>query len=151
VAIESKCTEYLGQHVASFQPSYEPTVVALADETWRDLFRDLISEPSLLARIDAGQFVRHYLGLRRAIVDGHGSSATLLYLFWEPAGEASSPDLAGHREHIRAFADRVNDPTVEFASMSYPELGSQWSVPGAPDWLRAHVNALRERYGFGIA
>lgn len=151
VAIESKCTEFLGQHVASFQPSYEPAIVALADESWRDLYRDLISEPSLYAGIDAAQLVRHYLGLRRAIVDRHVSSATLLYLFWEPTGDASSPDLARHREHIRALADRVNDSTVEFASMSYPELWSQWSVPGAPDWLRAHVHALRERYGFGIA
>jgi hypothetical protein len=151
LAIESKCTEYLGQHVASFQPSYEPVVVALADKTWRDLYRELIGEPSLLAQIDVGQLVRHYLGLRRAIVDGHVPSATLLYLFWEPTGDASSPALAGHREHIRVLADRVNDPTVEFASMSYPELWSQWSVPGAPDWLRAHVDALRERYGFGIA
>jgi hypothetical protein len=150
VAIESKCTEYLGNRVASFQPSYEPVVTALADESWRALYRDLIREPSLHGRVDVGQLVRHYLGLRRAIVDAHIPSATLLYLFWEPTDEASRTEFAAHREDLEALADRLSDATVEFAWMSYPELWAQWTAPGAPDWLRAHVTAVRDRYAFGI-
>lgn len=75
------------------------------------------------------------LGLRRAIVDAHIPSATLLYLFWEPTDETPSAEFTGHREDLKALADRLSDATVEFAWMSYPELWAQWSAPGAHDWL----------------
>ncbi|MEJ7784048.1 MAG: hypothetical protein WKF96_04525 [Solirubrobacteraceae bacterium] len=146
VAIESKCVEYLGEHDATFQPSYDAAVEQLADASWTTLFRDLTAQPALFGRLGVGQLVRHYLGLRRAVVSGSVSSATLLYLFWEPNDAARLDDLIAHRADVVRLARRVDDPTVSFAAMSYPELWNQWTVAGAPEWLVAHVEALRERY-----
>ncbi len=131
-------------------PGYEPVIAALADESWRDLYGSFVRDPVLHGRVDVGQLVRHYLGLRRAIVDGNIPSATLLYLFWEPADETPSAEFAAHRADLQELSDRLSDATVEFAWMSYPDLWSQWNMPGAPDWLRAHVGALCERYVFAV-
>ena len=147
VAIESKCTEHLGEHGAIFQPSYDAIVDELAHESWRSLFQELKGNPPLLSRLAVGQLIRHYLGLRRAIVDGTTASAVLLYAFWEPDDAAAIPALVAHRRDVQALAERVHDPTVEFAAISYPELWSQWIAPEAPRWLSDHVAALRERYG----
>ena len=146
VAVESKCIEYLGEHHAAFQLSYDAAIEALADESWTSLFRDLKDAPMLLRRLGVGQLVRHYLGLRRMIADGHAYSATLLYLYWEPADAAQFDEFAAHRRDVALLARRVADPTVEFVAMSYTELWAQWSVSGAPEWLIAHVAALRKRY-----
>lgn len=151
VAVESKCIEYLGEHDAAFQPSYDAAVEALADESWTTLFRDLKAAPMLLSRLGVGQLVRHYLGLRRMIAEGHAPSATLLYLYWEPADAAQFDDFVAHRHDVVRLARRVADPTVEFVSMSYPELWAQWTASGAPEWLIAHVAALRERYAVTLA
>lgn len=146
VAVESKCIEYLGERDATFQPSYDAAVEALADESWTALFHSLRADSTLVSRLGVGQLVRHYLGLRRAIADGHASSATLLYLYWEPANAAQLDDFLAHRRDVVQFARRVADPTVEFVGMSYPELWAQWTASGAPEWLIIHVAALRERY-----
>ncbi len=146
VAIESKCLEYLGEHEAMFQPSYSTAVRELAHESWAALFDDLKNESGLLSRLGVGQLVRHYLGLRRAVVEGLVPAATLLYIYWEPADAERLPAFRDHRADLAKFDSRVSDPTVRFASLSYPDLWAQWSADGAPGWLEAHVDALRERY-----
>jgi hypothetical protein len=68
------------------------------------------------------------------------------------AGECVRLDaLRAHRRDLRRLAERVADPTVEFAAMSYPELWAQWAALDAPEWLAIHVAALRERYAVSLS
>jgi hypothetical protein len=150
-AIESKCLEYLNARPARFQPSYADAVEELADETWSALFRDLQRDPLLLSHLDVGQLLRHYLGLRRAVLDAELRSATLLYVFWEPDDAEHHPPFAPHRRDIIRLAERVGDETVSFDAISYPELWRLWEQTDGPPWLGTHVAALRGRYAVTLA
>jgi hypothetical protein len=151
VAIESKCLEYLGEHEARFQQSYDDVVVELAHESWIKLFQDLKRDPRLLSRLGVGQLMRHYLGLRRAIVNGETEAATLLYIFWEPENASSFDEFAAHRNDLDRLMQRVSDPTVRIAAASYPELWQSWAQSSGPDWLTNHLLALRQRYTLRLA
>ena len=151
VAVESKCIEYLGTHEATFQSSYDAAVGELAHESWRSLFEDLKADAFLLPHLGVGQLMRHYLGLRRAIVSGTASAAKLLYLYWEPRDGSDFDELAAHRRDLARMAERVADPSVEFAAMSYPGLWAQWAALDSPEWLAIHLAALRERYAVSLA
>lgn len=148
VAIESKCTEHLGRHSATFQESYDAKVDEIAHPSWQAVFACLKSEPETFSRVDVGQLVRHYLGLRRAVSEGRvARTITLLYLFWQPGQVADDEGAASdHAREIVRLTSAVDDPMVPFAALSYQELWAQWSARGAPPWLLEHVAALRARY-----
>jgi hypothetical protein len=150
VAVESKCTEHLLLHRAEFPASYDAVVDELADPAWHELYRRLKADGDSLASIDAGQLVRHYLGLRRAVDRGAIDQATLLYLYWEPANADDVAACLAHRQAVEEMIAAVSDPTVALAAMSYRTLWSDWAAPGGPKWLIEHVQALRARYDVDI-
>jgi hypothetical protein len=150
VAVESKCTEHLLLHRADFPASYDAVVDDLADATWRELYQRLKADGECLASMDAGQLVRHYLGLRRAVDEGAIDQATLLYLYWEPANADDVAACLAHRQAVEEMIGAVSDATVALAAMSYRTLWSDWALQDGPDWLIEHLAALRARYDVDI-
>lgn len=90
--------------------------------------------------------MKHFLGLRATF---HGRSVTLLYLFWEPANAASISEYDVHAQELVRFAEGLEDETVRFCSMTYPQLWQAWGNVDEPS-LREHVRHLRGRYAVAI-
>jgi hypothetical protein len=150
VAIESKCLEYLTDHEASFQASYDAAITELAHASWQAFIEDVRADPNSWKAVDAGQLIRHYLGLRRAIENGEERPATLLYLFWEPNDAAAHEAFTRHRETVLRMHEAVDDPTVRFRFVSYPELWVEWDAASPSPHLQGHLHALRARYAISF-
>jgi len=147
VAVESKCTEYLAEHTASFKDVYESKVDELADDSWVLEYKRLVENPRRFRFLNAAQLIKHYLGIKNGL---GGRPAILLYLYWEPSNADTSGLFAAHREEVAQFGGELADSEVQFQSLSYPELWSQWEAQESPSWLSAQVTALRERYSVAI-
>lgn len=144
VGIESKLTEYLARHRATFSSAYAEQIHDDRREQgyFREMLR-LVDAPESYVWLDAAQLIKHAFGLARCFAD---RQVTLLYLYWEPANPDAAPEFAAHRQEILAFAERVAGSTPEFRAMSYPELWRTWQDAGPATWLAQHLAALRERY-----
>ena len=150
VAVESKCTEYLGGHRVEFSPAYErpQAVAALAHPAWRKEYEALKQEGAArYGRLDAAQLVKHYLGLKSRVA----LPFTLVYLYWEPANPDTDPSYAEHRQDLRRFAERVGEGDAGFLALSYRELWREWNALDGPHWLPHHLAALRQRYDVRVA
>jgi hypothetical protein len=143
IGIESKLTEYLGPHKASFSPAYSEQIRDERREQgyFREMLR-LMEAPDYYKWLDAAQLIKHGFGLAKTFPD---KAVSLCYLYWEPANPESSPAFAEHRAEIAEFADRVAGSTPSFFALSYPELWSSWR-PEAPPWLSRHIDELEARY-----
>ena len=144
VAVESKCTEFLCQHIAEFRPAYAERI---HDERrsgpWFAEMMRLTEDQTSYAWLDAAQLIKHAFGLARAF---HGRKAILLYLFWEPTNASSFSVFDEHRREISDFSGRMLGGFPEFRAMSYGELWKDWESGQPPDWLRAHLQRVRARY-----
>jgi len=147
VAVESKCTEYLADHSASFKDVYKAKVLELAHDSWALEYERLIENPRRFRFLNAAQLVKHYLGIKNQLGD---RQSVLLYLYWEPSNPDNAPVFAAHREEVARFAAELADPKVQFQSFSYPELWSEWETQQNSSWLALHVKELRQRYGVEI-
>lgn len=150
LAIESKCTEHLAQCSASFQESYDELVSDIAHDSWREVFQLVKAEPGSFKWLDVGQLIRHYLGLRRAVLSG-AESIALLYLYWEPGDVEPPRGIVEHAVEVERLSGMVSDPDIPFSALSYRELWDRWTARGAPDWLLEQVTALRARYDVNLA
>jgi hypothetical protein len=88
--------------------------------------------------------VKHAFGIAHTFP---GKPTTLIYLFWEPSNAGAYPFFAEHRAEVGRFAASIDGGGPKFVAMSYPELWESWDAPSMPQWLRAHVELLRMRYG----
>lgn len=149
VAVESKFTEVFHQKHATFRPSYDDLVEELGKSVWQELFSALKAEPATFKYLDAGQLLKHYLGLRHSI-ERHDCEITLLYLYWEPTNFSEIPEYLAHRAEVTDFSERVSDSTVTFLSMSYTELWSEWLQEESWPGLKSHVKMLQARYGLTV-
>jgi hypothetical protein len=141
VAVESKCTEYLGGKCGAFKPAYDPLAEKM-EAGWNEVFKLIRSEPAHFCELDAAQLVKHYLGVRRSATERR---KVLLYLFWEPLNAASFSVFADHRRQIAEFSKMVQGSEVEFQQQSYSELWRSWSS-GASRALDEHLRQLGNRY-----
>ena len=138
VGIESKLTEHLAPRRArAWPPAYRrPAMAAALDGGWAEVFAALLEGRWAPRFLDAGQLVRHALSLRRF------GDATLVLLFWEPAGGTAHPEVREHRDELAELLARLgDDASPAFRAQSYDQLLAAWA-PVRPD----HVAALRERY-----
>ena len=141
IAVESKLLEYFQRKKASYQDSYRRVDLPQAEDCWWNVLEE--SKTFRKRHLAVGQLVRHYLGLKRLVDERKVASATLLYLFWEPANAANLAICRQHRAEIDDLARRVADSVISFKSMSYLELWENWDrVPA----LAPHVAHLRARY-----
>jgi hypothetical protein len=147
VAVESKCTEYLGEQVASFKDVYQAKVLELADDSWAAEYTRLVENPTRFRFLNAAQLIKHYLGIKNQL---GGLRSVLLYLYWEPSNPEKSAVFAAHRDEIARFSKGLSDANVQFQALSYPELWSNWETLERPPWLPLHLKALRARYSVAV-
>jgi hypothetical protein len=144
VAIESKCTEYLGAKPAKFSPAYGAQILDERRESaWFGEMLDLEAGNVSYRFLDAAQLVKHAFGVARCF---KMKAATLLYLYWEPANATELPAFVAHREEIMRLGERVAGAFPRFEALSYPELWQSWETDRCPPWLKDHLRALRGRY-----
>lgn len=147
VGVESKCLEPTRPHpravVSNAYWSLRDRGDTRADSRWFAALEHV----GEFAHLDAYQLVKHYLGLARSFPD---SERALVYLFWEP--ENDEPLFAAHRVEIARFAELVaGDKTCQLHALSYREHWAELEeTPDTPDWLTAHLAALRTRYAIPI-
>lgn len=148
VGVESKCTEHLVPHVASFSPSYIKQVNDWRRQTpWFRVMESLIDEPARYRYLDAAQLVKHAFGLGHCF-DEH--SLSLLYVYWEPSNADKIPECQRHKEEVTRFENEVADARPSFAAISYRDLWKAWEHLPSPDWLPEHLAAVRSRYDVEI-
>ena len=141
LAIESKCTEYLAEKVATFSPAYDTLRGSRFEPAWEGVYDALLRDPRRFSPLDAGQLVKHYLGLRNSC---GACGLTLAYLYWEPRN-ANAEIFWRHRDALTRFSESVADSSVRFVSASYLDLWRAWQRRGIP-WLDLHVEGLLARY-----
>ena len=147
VAIESKCTEHLSEHIAAFSSAYDEEILdERRESTWFREMHRLLDHPQTYRWLNAAQLVKHAFGLSLTF---RGQVVTLLYLFWEPTNPDQYSEFAEHREEIDRFAESVAGSMPRFSAMSYPELWKCWDTYSEPDWL-THVARLRARYEIDV-
>lgn len=143
--MESKLIEYLSVKTANLATAYEGPMNA-AHPSWRTRYEEVKDDPTAYRLLDAGQLLKHYLGLRAA-----GKKTVLQYLYWEPTNHAAEPVFALHRAEADRFGAGLADPRVRFQHMSYERLWRQWEAAATPrSALAKHVAALRRRYSIQI-
>ena len=146
VAVESKATEYLQGHGATFAPSYESVGWPKCVEGYAALMRRLNAHACSFEYLDAAQLVKHAFGLTTTFGDRH---TVLLYLFWEPENRDSYREFDQHCNELHHFAASVAGSSIKFQWMSYSRLWGEWTQKDLK-WLRQHASRLRERYAVRI-
>ncbi len=147
--IESKFLEPLTPKEAKFADSYAGAIDTLAESSWAEVYALLKKEPKYYQHLDAAQLVKHYLGMRHSLKDTTGK-LQLLYLYWEPVNAAEIEAFSLHREEALDFTRRVAGSEIEFTSLSYPQLWSDWEKSGEWEGMPAHIENLRQRYLYAI-
>jgi hypothetical protein len=150
LAVECKCTEYLGPHNVSFSGAYDTISDRRCRSRWYALINDLRSNPNLFVHLDVAQLVKHALGLLHAFPDKGGREVTLAYVFWEPTNWPDTAECVAHRREIRELEEHVAGDRIPFRGIGYLDLWSSWLALGEPAWLPGHVEALKRRYAVAV-
>lgn len=141
VAVESKFTEYLTRSrdgKGKFKPAYFESGDLWAERklpACQVLARELDARHCRFDFLDAGQLLKHALGLATQAVNGFN----LYYLYYDCPGKRSE----AHKEEVRRFSDRVGDE-LGFKALTYQEVYARLkaSADSDPEYLRY----LGERY-----
>jgi hypothetical protein len=141
IGVESKFLEYFTPKQAEFSDSYDPKNLPWAEDYWWQVLED--ARKAGKRNLDVAQLVKHYFGLSRLLHRGEATSATLLYLFWEPINASDLAVCRQHRSEIEELANQVANSRVAFKWMSYPELWQEWNTVPA---LTEHTENLKRRY-----
>jgi hypothetical protein len=156
VGIESKRYEpFRGHTVAEISPAYRRPVWG-AEMSGYEAIRDrLYVDPRAYRYLDAGQLIKHALGLRTAVNrqppgPHYRKRPMLVYLYAEPTAwpDQRAIPLETHVKHaaeIESFANTVAGNEVEFCSMTYQALLTSWSASQSPG-LQSHAQALSKRF-----
>jgi len=142
IAIESKLLETLSLKKPHFSPSYRKDRLPYCEPQW---WKFIESAPNAVeGYLDTAQLVKHYLGLiyhlKKNKID---KKPILLYLYWNPTNASEIEEYQKHDQKVKEFKDMVTGSSVEFISMSYPELWEVWSREPS---LADHAKKLMERY-----
>lgn len=149
VAVESKFLELLAPKQVKFAESYRTIVWQPSESAWQTMYDSLVVEPTKFTHLDAGQLVKHYLGIRHTFRDWP-QEKVLMYVFWEPKNAGEIPEYITHRKEVDLFSEAVSGSEINFVSISYPELWNYWSRESNWTGMAKHIEALKERYSHGI-
>jgi hypothetical protein len=141
IGIESKLLEHVSPKYGSFGEWYQPRAMPWVEDRWWKVWDE--AKNGGKQHLDVAQLAKHYFGLSRLLEYGRLTSATLLYLFWEPVNFSDFPAFQKHRRETEALAAAVKGSRVTFAWQSYTELWREWAAQAE---LATHVEALRCRY-----
>jgi hypothetical protein len=149
VGIESKRYEpFRPARQTGFSDVYDRPVWGPNMARYTGLAAELIEGSADYRHLDAVQLVKHAYGLRTR-AQKRALGAVLVYLYAEPAVWSSGKPVDGaqkqrHRAEIARFGARVAGDDVVFVPLRWGDLLAQW---GQVPQLRAHVAALRQRFG----
>jgi hypothetical protein len=142
IAIESKLLETLSLKPPHFSSSYNKERLPHCEPQWWNFIE--LARNAQEAYLDTAQLVKHYLGLiyhlKKNKID---KKPILLYLYWNPTNASEIEEYQKHDQKVKEFKDMVTGSSVEFISMSYPELWEVWSKEPS---LADHAKKLMERY-----
>ena len=140
LAIESKFAEPYGKE--SEHKPIDPKYFSNGRRLWRDvglprcqLVADAIGHDLRFSKLDAGQLLKHFLGLARVHPDDR--PVRLVYLWYDPRSEEAKVHLG----EIEQFATAIGDE-VEFGVASYNKLFSRIRAAAEP----SYVAYLSNRY-----
>ena len=145
LAVESKLVEYLTPKVGAFSSAYDTIADFRCDSPWFRLIAKLRAHPAAYRYLDAAQLVKHSLGLMRGC-----PQATLLYLYWEPVNWHEFREFREHRDEIAGLGAVLGASSPPLRAMTYAQLWEEWSGVDCHDWLRIHIERLRQRYELPI-
>ena len=149
VGVESKFLEPLRPPKVDFSDQYRPAMNMKAESVWRQVYESLVADPKRFKHLDVAQLVKHYLGLWHSF-RAHEEPKRLVYLYWEPMNAGSIPEFVAHRRELSILAAEVTSSEVRFIFLSYLQLWQTWLAESPWDGIRAHVDALRQRYVFEV-
>jgi len=142
IAIESKLLETLLLKPPHFSSSYNKERLPHCEPQWWNFIE--LARNAQEAYLDTAQLVKHYLGLiyhlKKNKID---KKPILLYLYWNPTNASEIQEYQKHDQEVKEFKDMVTGSSLEFISMSYPELWEAWSREPS---LADHAKKLMERY-----
>lgn len=142
IAIESKLLETLSPKKPHFSTSYSKDRLPHCEPQWLDLIESASNAPE--GYLDTAQLVKHYLGLVYPLRENKINKRPILhYLYWKPVNASEIEEYQKHDQEVKEFKDMVTGSSVEFISMSYPELWEAWSKEPS---LTDHAKKLMERY-----
>jgi len=146
--VESKLTEWLTPHRPREWPaSYSrPENLALLDGGWRSTLDAAIAGRYDPLRLEAGQLLRHALGIARQHAD---RECHLVYVWWEPLDAQELPEAIEHRAEIADLQARVGDASPRLRALTYRELLDEWER-GDDGGAGEHIRALRARYELSL-
>ncbi|MCJ7452186.1 MAG: hypothetical protein MUO39_06890 [Steroidobacteraceae bacterium] len=159
VAVESKFLEPLSTKKQELSPKYVAPFLGghgkspIAEPEWTEMYKRASrlaaypKEKLPYTRLDAAQFVKHYLGLK---VSYPQTKRVLVYLYWEPTNAGSIDAYKQHRREVEDFANRVTGCDTKFISISYRDLWSEWQATSTWPGMPEHLARLRARYSFAI-
>ena len=127
MGVESKLAEHSAVHEPTEWklPYHQPEMRALLDVKWGSLLDDSISGRWQPRRLGVEQLIKHVLGLR-----------------------SQHPDKP---VRLAQLQERVAGSKIPLHAMSYSELLHEWeALADSPDWLREHLEALRDRYSVSV-
>ena len=149
IGVESKRYEpFRPQKQSGFAEVYDRPVWGEKMGNFTRLRDDLVEGRVWFDTLDAVQLIKQAYGIHTR-AEKRAVGAVLVYLYAEPvhwaAGKPVDPGrIALHRAEVAEFAQAVAGDGVAFVALRWADLLDQWGdVPA----LRAHVQALRERFG----
>lgn len=147
LAIESKCTEWMGPKTAELSDSYDnlepqPNDPKSPFRPWLDEMKQLRTEPHRYKYLDAAQLIKHAFGLLRNF---ELRNVLLVYLYWEPRNRDDWPQCREHREEATTLAKKVAASCVQLIPLTYSQL---WSEIGL--FSPEHLVYLRTRYDLDV-
>ena len=141
IVIESKFSEWLTPKPASRKP-FSPSYFPAGDGVWarrglpacQALAEAIAGGAQPFVQLDAGQLLKHALGLATHLPDRFG----LKYVFFDQPG----PESQRHADELERFAERL-DPALAFRAYRYQDLiGAPVFASHAP----AYAAYLADRY-----
>ena len=149
IGVESKRYEpFRPQKQSGFAEVYDRPVWGEKVGNFTKLRDGLVEGRVWFDTLDAVQLIKQAYGIYTR-AEKRAVGAVLVYLYAEPvqwaAGKPVDPGrIALHRAEVAEFAQAVTGDGVAFVALRWADLLDQWGdVPA----LRAHVQALRERFG----
>jgi hypothetical protein len=147
IAVEAKLLEYFTPKKAKFSDAYDRLAPPESDSYWWSAYET--AKNGLEQHLDRAQLIKHYFGLTKYL-QAHPmrSSATLLYIYWQPSNADEIEECREHNKEIAFFADSVAGSPIKFRSMTYTGLSDEWNMLSD---LASHANSLKTRYDVHMA
>ena len=137
-AIECKFTEAYGSKHSGFKPAYLDLDIWNGIPELRTLANRMEAKEQVYSHLDAGQLIKHILGLKNAY---DKTGFRLMYLWYDALGK----DGYIHRKEVDKFSRITKADGIKFHTLTYQELIHKLAE-AYREQHGAYVRYLTERY-----